>query len=179
MTENTVKGADRSRLLLEINNAVTTTVDLHELVLTVSNYIRPLFQHDGAALAIYVPERNQLRAFALDPPAGMKFDPEGSVFPMEGTPPGLAIQTKQVVIVTEPDRERFTSPVVHRAFDQGINSGCAVPIMRGDRVLGALAMLSKRLAAFTPESAELLREICGQLAIAVENVLNFENARKA
>jgi len=170
--------SDRSRLLLEINNAITTTLDLRELILEISNCLRPIFQHDGAALAIYSPEKDELRAFALDPPQGIKFDPVGTLIPIEGTPPGLALRTKQPVIVTEPDKKKFHSPVVQRTFDMGINSGCAVPIMRGDRVLGVIAMISKKLANFTPEKVDLLREICGQFSIAVENAQNFENARR-
>jgi len=166
--------SDRFKLLLEINNALTSTLDLHEMFPIISKCLRPYFQHDGAALSIYLPEKNEMRAYALDIPESISIDPEGTVWPVEGTPPGLAIQTRQVVIVTEPDKQKFFSPLAHRMFDQGINSGCAVPILRGERILGCLSMVSKRSDPITPEKAELLRQICGQIAIALENAIAYK-----
>jgi GAF domain-containing protein len=44
---------------------------------------------------------------------------------------------------------------------------------------GVLGVVSLREDAFAPKAANLLEEISGQIAIAVENALNFESARIA
>jgi formate hydrogenlyase transcriptional activator len=54
-----------------------------------------------------------------------------------------------------------------------------VPLISHDRALGTLDVLSFREDAFSEEDAELLGQIGQQIAIAVENALNFERARVA
>jgi formate hydrogenlyase transcriptional activator len=159
--------------LLEINNAITSILDLHDLIPAIAKCLRPIFDHDGSAVGIYSEEKNELRIYVVDPARDVEYLPEGALWPLDGTPSGLAIRTRQVVIVTDPDKKKWTSPVVHRFFDQGINSSCAVPLLRGDRLLGVLLLVSKKLGHFTPDNAELLRQISGQVAIAIDNALAY------
>ena len=170
---------DHFELLLGINNAIASILDLHELFPVISKCLRPIVQHDGGVIGVYEEETRQMHAYALDPPPGVEVAIGSTLFPVEGTPAGEAIETKNVVIVTEPDRKKYYSPLTQNLFDQGIQSGCAVPLLRGTRVIGVLALVSKRLANFSPEKAELLRGIGGQIAIALENALNFDRAQKA
>ena len=44
---------DRLRLLLEVNNAVSSKLDLQELLLAVGTSLRKLIPHDLTGLAIY------------------------------------------------------------------------------------------------------------------------------
>jgi len=62
---------------------------------------------------------------------------------------------------------------------RGIKSGCAVPLISHDKIVGSMALASLREAAFTENDVELLTQIGVQAAIAVENAINFENARTA
>jgi formate hydrogenlyase transcriptional activator len=65
------------------------------------------------------------------------------------------------------------------AAARGIKSGCAVPLISHDKIVGSMALASLREAAFTENDVELLTQIGVQAAIAVENAINFENARTA
>ncbi len=55
----------------------------------------------------------------------------------------------------------------------GIKSGCVVPLICHDKVLATLAVASFRESAYSEEDGALLNQIGGQVAIAVQNVLNF------
>jgi formate hydrogenlyase transcriptional activator len=165
--------AARFRLLLEINNAMATILDLQQLFPVISQKLRPIFQHDGGAIGLYFPERNTITGYVLDAPGGVDSVLQGTEWPIEGTPAGEAIVNRTTVILTKPDREKYFSPLAHRIFDQGIESGCIVPLRRGDRVLGVVSLFSKQLANFSPEKARLLEEIGGQIAIALENALAY------
>jgi formate hydrogenlyase transcriptional activator len=52
-----------------------------------------------------------------------------------------------------------------------MRSGCWLPLINRERVLGTLNVLSRREAAFTQEDLELLRQMANQVAIAVDNAL--------
>jgi hypothetical protein len=53
--------ADRARVLLEINNAIVSNLDLAQVLNAISACLRREIKHDFAALALYDPEKNQLR----------------------------------------------------------------------------------------------------------------------
>jgi formate hydrogenlyase transcriptional activator len=69
------------------------------------------------------------------------------------------------------DLERL-SPL-KRFADAGLKSGCSIPLVSRDRVLGVLGVLSFREDAFDEDDIELLAQVAKQVAIAVENALAF------
>ncbi len=173
---------DRTKLLLEINNAVVSHLDLRQLFRSISESLSRIIPHDGASLTILDAAGTKLHVQALDlrsleqAPSFM----EGLWMPMEGTPEGEAITSGKAVLVTPGvDLNRFHSPWVRLAVANGVKSGCAVPLIAHARTLGALSVLSRQEAAFHPEHAVLLEQCSGQIAIAVSNALNFEKSREA
>src|SRR5262249_25169494 len=54
---------DRIRLLLEINNAVVSHLELGDLVKTISASLLGILPHEAAGIALYEPEQNQLREY--------------------------------------------------------------------------------------------------------------------
>src|SRR6185503_868706 len=64
-------------------------------------------------------------------------------------------------------------------IEAGIKSGCCVPLIAHDQKLGFLGVGSFREDAFSEADQELLCHIANQIAIAVENALNFERAHAA
>ena len=61
---------DRLRLLLEVNNALVSTLDLRQLLTAISACLRRVTNHDYASLALYDPAAQQVRLQALDFPEG-------------------------------------------------------------------------------------------------------------
>ena len=53
--------ADRARVLLEINNAIVSHLDLVQVLRAVSDCLRREIKHDFAGLALYNEERKELR----------------------------------------------------------------------------------------------------------------------
>ncbi|HEV2859910.1 MAG TPA: sigma 54-interacting transcriptional regulator [Pyrinomonadaceae bacterium] len=170
--------AERAQILLEVTAAVVSNLSIGDLLRAVSDCLRRFFNHDVASLVLYDEEAGRLRVLGLDTPEPGDLLREGSLLPLEGTPPGLAILTRRTVMRERVDLEEFTAPEIRLAYEAGLRSGCSVPLISRDRVLGAINVASLRESAFTPEDAELLRHIADPVAIAVENVLNFERATK-
>src|SRR6185503_16343492 len=148
----------------------------------ISECLKKVIKCDGAGLTFYDSESRQLRAVALEPGPGIagKLPVElGEAFELEGTPGERAITTGRSVLVKLADLERATSPVSQRAIAAGIKSGCAVPLISHGRVLGTLDVVSRDDDAFTEQDAEVLTQIGVQVAMAVENAINFEAVRSA
>ncbi len=163
--------SERTQLLLEVNNAIASALDLPSLFRAVSECLRQVFRHDYAVMGLYNEQEEVLRVHLLDRGEGIDILQEGQVASLVDTPVGLAIRTKQVV-VTGPDYLRqFPSEVVRHAVSQGLRANCSAPLLRKNRVIGAMSIASKTEAAFSREDGELFMQIAGQVAIAVENAL--------
>ena len=169
---------DRLRLLLDVTNAVVSNLSLKELLFEVSGWLRKFFPIDLASMVILDDETGQLKVHALDAPAPGGVLGEGTLLPLEGTPPGIAIATRSTVLRDRINFEEFYSPIIREAYKAGLRSGCSVPLICHDQVLGTINVGSMRECAFTRKDAELLEQIAGSVAIAVQNALNFQRAER-
>lgn len=113
-------GRNDAPLFLEINNAVVSILDLRELLKAISDCLRRIVHHDFAALLLHDPEKNQLQAHAIDFDEQSEVIKEGSSFPIEGTPSGLAFTTRQTLIVNRQELDSFAAtPLVQMLRAEG------------------------------------------------------------
>ncbi|MGB7946589.1 MAG: sigma 54-interacting transcriptional regulator [Candidatus Binatia bacterium] len=164
---------DRLSLLLEVNNAVVSVLDLHELLNAVSASLRRLVAHEYASISLYDPETQTLQIHALDFPVSKGLLKEGLSVPVEGSPTGRAITTRQPVLITRSDIEQFGSDIAQRILGEGLKSAYCLPLISHDRPLGTLVVGSLREENFPQKDAELLRHVANQIAIGVENALSY------
>ncbi|OQW35373.1 MAG: Fis family transcriptional regulator [Nitrospira sp. SG-bin1] len=167
---------ERERLMLEINNAVVSHLSLRDLLKAISLSLRRIIPHDAALLTLHEPGGDQLRLHALDLHmfGTVPFE-EGVLISSHDTPEGQAIASRQPVLVGPVvDLTRFSSPWVLHAVENGVRSGCAVPLITHNRTVGALSVVSVHENAFGEADAMLLSQCAKQIAIAVENVLAYQ-----
>jgi GAF domain-containing protein/HAMP domain-containing protein len=89
---------------------------------------------------------------------------------------GTAISLKQARIALDAGEApvRFDNPLLPET-----RSEIALPMMVGDRVLGALDVQSKQGNAFSNEDIETLQSMANQVAVALENARLFQETREA
>src|SRR5215813_8327456 len=97
---------DRSRLLLEINNAIASHLELDPLLKTISECLRHQVAHDLAGLALYDAEIGMLRVHGISFSTGI-FVKVGQTVPLEGTPGGLAFTSGKTVLRHRKDPIEF------------------------------------------------------------------------
>jgi formate hydrogenlyase transcriptional activator len=164
---------DRSRLLLEINNAVVSQLGMKEVLKSTSASQHRIVPHDVALIALCDSPGTQLRVQALDVQAPQKGTFEEGVFiPLEGTPEGEAVRSGRPVLVARPaDLDRFCPLTIRMAEEHGFRSGCTVPLIAHGRTLGSLSIVSLQDRTFAQDDAKLLEQCSLQIAIAVQNAL--------
>ncbi len=89
---------------------------------------------------------------------------------------GTAISTRQARVALDVGAEpvRFDNPLLPYT-----RSEMALPLMVGERVLGALDVQSTKQAAFGAQEIETLQSMANQVAIAIENARLFESAQRS
>lgn len=167
---------DHQRLLLEVNNAVVTHLDLEDLFAAVSTCLRKAIQHDGSSLLLCNEETGEWRIHVLDFQRNESFIEEGKIEETVQSPSCLAINTGQVALFREQDLKEMAnaSPIAQDLLDRGVKSFCSLPLFAHQRTLGALNVGRRKDDGFTSEDIELLSQVAQQVAIAVENALAYK-----
>ncbi len=166
---------DHQRLLLEVNNAVVSHLDLDAVFTAVSACLRNVIQHDGSSLVLYESETRQFRVHVLDFTKNTSFIQEGQVDPDFKSPAGVAIASRKPAVFREQDLKQLASEsqIAQRLLAEGVKSFCCVPLLSHDRAMGTLNVGRRREDAFAQEDIELLTQVANQIAIAVENALAY------
>jgi len=170
--QQVIRERDRLKLLLDVNNAVVSNLALAELFRAIPASVRNAMQCDAACLSLPDREQTQLRVYGLDFPAGKGFMQDQMVLPIVGTSPGTAYRTRKPLrFGTAP---KSLAPMALKVnAEEGFESGCFLPILRGNRTLGVLHLLDRGRNAFSEEDVEFLRQVASQVGIALENALEF------
>ncbi len=167
---------DHQRLLLEVNNAVITHLDLNDLFMAVSECLRKVIQHDVSSLLLCDEETGKWRIHVLDFQNNESFVEEGTIEESTESPSCLAINTGKAALFREQDLKEManSSPCAQDLLDRGVKSFCSLPLLAHKRTLGALNVGRRRDDGFMSEDVELLSQVAKQVAIAVENALAYK-----
>jgi formate hydrogenlyase transcriptional activator len=164
---------DRLRLLLEVNNALVSTLDLRELLKKIADCLRRVIRHDYTALALHDPARGEMRLTALDFPEGKGLIQEEMTVPLQGSAGGEVFVTRKPLLVDLLNIGRFDAPIARLAEAEGLKCFCILPLFTSTRELGILAVGALAADAFQQDDVDLLAQTANQIAIAVENALAY------
>jgi formate hydrogenlyase transcriptional activator len=178
---------DRLRLLLEITSSVTSRLDLRQLVEALSTNLLRVMQCDVSALLLPESESRALRVTILYNPDARGPFREGSLVPMNSSISGQVLRKGKSVRIdsfeqVREDPEIFGNPegqlLYERVIEEGLRTGCYLPLVGRDRVLGVLMLSRRSDNVFKKDDVILLEQVASQVAIAVENTLEYEKAKK-
>ena len=168
---------DTLRVMLEVNNAVASHLDLHDMLEATTKSLQRVMQFACVSVFLHDSERNVLRLNLLDFPSGRGLIHQDAEIPLhtnpEASPAGLAFTSREPVLMPRIDTERFPSCMAHLLIADGIKSGCSIPLLAHGRVLGVLNVGRSKEGAFTDGDTKLLSQVANQLAIAIENALAY------
>jgi formate hydrogenlyase transcriptional activator len=176
---------DRLRLLLGITNSMTSKLDLGHLLGTLSTNLLSVTRCDFLALLLPNGHSDQLRLTILYNPEGRGAITDGTLVPIKGSTCGKAFLSGKNQLIhrlgdLEQDPETFGSGEGRLFFErvrgEGLESGCELPLSGRKGVIGVLGAFSRSERAFTDDEFSFLEQVARQVAIAVENALDFETA---
>src|SRR5215468_4708266 len=177
---------DRLRLLLEITNSMTSKLNLRRLVEALSTDLLRVTRCDFCSLLLPDADSEELRMTILYNPEPRGYVCDG-IIPIHGSLCGKAFWTGKTqhfnnVEEHRNDPETFGNkvgrPYFQRHMDEGLISGCDLPLIGRSGVVGVLAALKRSERAYSKDDVAFLEQVAGQVAIAVENALEYEKAIK-
>ena len=167
----TVRKQTEDALMLELTKSVLSSFDVRNLLSALSAGIQHVIRHDYAAVALHDPETNQLRVHVLEIGGISSPVPEPVLVPLERSASGYVFMNREPLLLNNFKDERFVVEAFQHLNAKGMKSGCWVPLVCEERVLGTLIVGSREEAAFTRKDLEVLGHFANQVAIGIDNVV--------
>jgi GAF domain-containing protein len=161
------------RTLLEINNAIITHLTQDTLLHAMCEALHGVVPVDRAALTLYEPSRDTLRILAVERQWRTDFFRVGVEMDRKNSHSGWVFEHQQPLIRRDLETE-WQFPIEQRLLEEGIRSFCVVPLILGGKSIGTLNVGSVTKNRYSEADAELLGEVASQVALAVSNMMSYE-----
>lgn len=167
---------DRKRaeeaVMLQLTSALLANMDVRKLLEAISASIGEMIPHDVATLGLFDPQTGGIIVQFLG--AEERGLPRADVrVRLEGSPVGEAFRTREPIVLDAFAGSSFGPEGLGHLTALGMKSGCFVPLIHRGAPIGAMAVASRTKGAFNDRDAEMLSEIAGKVAMAVNNAMAF------
>jgi formate hydrogenlyase transcriptional activator len=165
------KRAEES-LMLQLSGALLANVDVRKLLGAISASIQELIPHDCATLALYDPNFEMLSAQFLGPELDEPLGAEVQI-PINDSPAGAAFRSREPVLLDRMQDSAFSPQSIRHLTQLGMQSGCWVPLIHREDVIGTMMVANRERGSFSTQDAALLTQVADQVAMAVNNAMAF------
>ena len=161
--------------LLEISEAIASHRELDQLFRDLAPRLHRVVEFDFANLILHEPARKMMKSHVLETPDPAYACPAGEC-PME-SPGGWVWETQKSWVVSNLSSDARFPDLGRWLHERGIQSLCVVPVTTALRKLGALAFGSRVGDAYSEIDVIFLQQVARQVAVALDNALNFEQVQ--
>jgi formate hydrogenlyase transcriptional activator len=169
---------DRLQLLLDVTNQVVSNLQLQDLLRAISASVRRVMHCDMVSVCFADSELNTFQTFVLDFPESQGFIQEEFLTPIEGSLSGVVFRTRKPWMGNARDVLQLGLKD-EAAIPEGLKTGCILPLVTRNRILGVLSLGRREENAFGQADIEFLSQVASQIAIAVENTSTYHQITKA
>ena len=165
---------ERLQLLLDLTNSITSNLDLREVLRATSANARERMLSDLAGIALPDEASGKFRIYALDLPEGPGIVREGMLISSVGAG-RTAFETLKPTIANTSNPDDFSpEEQAHNSLLTEQKTVCNIPLVSRGRALGILRVGRTAERPYDVDEIDFLRLIGGQIAIAIENALAYE-----
>ncbi len=162
--------------LLEVAESIAQHRDLAALFHDLAERLHSVVDFDFLTLVLHDAARNVMRLHILETrlPTPVK---TGSETPVEGHPSGWVWQSQQPFVVCDTEEDERFPEFMQRLREVGVRSLAMVPLTTAQRRLGAMGFGRLVPQAITDTELQFMQRVGSQVAVAVDNALNFETSQ--
>ena len=166
------KFEQKNRTLLEITNTLITCLKREELS-GICQVLKGVANFNFAGLAIYDPDAQDLRVFALEGEFKREQLAIGQLLDCAGKQTGHRWDFSRPVLRTNLEVEKEYS-FEHALYAAGALSHCAVPLVVQGKAIGVMGFGSTNLGSYSADDLSFFQEVANQIAMSVANMQAYE-----
>ena len=163
--------------LLDVSHAILRHRDLNGLFRDLSNRLHSILHFDFLNLILHDPSQNVMRLHILASPTGVQQELPALELPPEESPSGWVFLHQEPLVIPDVRRETRWPIIMNLLLQNHVSSSCWLPLTTAQHRLGAMVFGFGSTGQREPQ-LDLMRQIAAQVAVAVDNTLNFENSEK-
>jgi len=168
---------ERFELLLNLTTSITSSLDLREVLRSIAANIREVMHADAVTVSLPDAASGNARVIAVDFPHGKGVIKEELLLPLSSEAK-RAMDSLKPIVFDPRERDEHAREPYDVAAMEGLKAVCSIPLVDRGRALGILSILRTTEIPFTPEDVDFLSRASGQIAIAVENALAFQEVSR-
>jgi formate hydrogenlyase transcriptional activator len=162
--------------LLDVSKIIAQHRDLKTLFHELADRLQPVVESDFLALVLHDSSKNVMRLHVLET-REEHHKPVGTETPVDGNPSGWVWQTQQPFISDDILTESRFPEFLPRLRESGVRSFATLPLTTAQRRLGAIGFGRLLPKAISDSDIKFMQRVAAQVAVAVDNALNFESAQ--
>ena len=169
---------ERLRLLLEVSEAIAAHRDLKMLFNELGKRLPSVVPFEFIGLILHDPLRDVMRIHVIATEQTERI-PDGSELTMEESISAWVLKNQLPVVMPRVDEETRFPKIVGMFREMNVRSCCFLPLTTAVRRLGAIGFGSVTPSTFGNSEVEFLNQVAKQVAVAVDDVLNHQEAEAA
>ena len=160
--------------LLEVAESIAQHRDLAALFHDLAERLHNVVDFDFLTLVLHDATRNVMRLHILETRLPTPAKGIGTESPIDGHPSGWVWQSQQPFVVSDTEEDQRFPDFLQRLREVGVRSLAMVPLTTAQRRLGAMGFGRLVPQAITHADVQFMQRAASQVAVAVDNALNFE-----
>lgn len=169
----------RYEALIRVSQAVGVHRDPGDLFQVLTTELRSVIKFDAIGVVQYDEAGNEIAWHLAEKCRQMKEAAQREEIPHEETLTWWVYRHQQALVIPCIDRETRFPQSMDKARACGIRSGCAFPLTTVHRRLGVIFLGSEEAEAYSEQDVSFLSLVARQIALAIDDALNFQASRKA
>jgi len=163
--------------LLDVSQAILQHRDLAGLFKDLSARLRSILRFDFLNLVLHNPATNTMRLHILESASGAPIEAPQVELAPEESPSGWVFLHQQPLVIPDVRLETRWPSVMELVRRNNIVTSCWLPLTTAQHRLGAL-VFGFGTAPWAQDQLAFMQQVAAQVAVAVDNTLNFEKAEK-
>jgi two-component system NtrC family sensor kinase len=166
MVKQTVKEKSHKEIIIDINQIITSSLDIKDVFKSIGKELHRVIDFDRMSIAILSEERDTFDIYTIWKGSRHTQIKEGT-YPVQHSILERVINTNGPIFIEDTKKCEFW--IIRKLRKELIRSFFAYPLKRMGKITGTINFGSKKAKSYTPEEGDLIRQISGQIAIAIDN----------
>ncbi|WP_228486597.1 sigma 54-interacting transcriptional regulator [Paludibaculum fermentans] len=162
--------------LLDVSRSILRHQDMQALLRDLYNSLPKVVELDYVTIVLHDAARDEMRMHWLETSDGHIPEVPNPAMKVDESPAGLSWRKQAPVLIDDLAQEQRWPYLMSKLRENGVASSAYLPLTTAQRKLGALGFGRTHRKPFERREIEFMQHVSSQVAVAVDNVLNYEKA---